>query len=116
MPRHSLAFVVAVVATAALGACGAEEDGGRAATEAMMLETCAPTAEPLEVEVCRCAFDAISERYDDEELERLDRRLRDEPDQLPADVQEAILDCTFDVLAPPPLPTTSTSAPVQDEG
>lgn len=116
MARHPLALVAAVVATAVLAACGDEQDGGRAATEAMMLETCAPTAEPLEVEVCRCAFEAVSEQYDDDALERLDRRLRDEPDQLPPDVQEAILDCTFDVLAPPALPTTSSTAPAQDEG
>jgi hypothetical protein len=120
MPRHSLALVAAVVATAVLAACGADPDGGplaTEATEAMMLETCAPTAEPLEVEVCRCAFEAVTEQYDAEELERLDRRLRDEPDQVPPEVQEAILDCTFEVLAPPAAPaTTTTSAPVEDEG
>jgi hypothetical protein len=99
-----------------LAACGGEEDLGRAATEAMVLETCAPGGEPLEVEICRCAFDAVVDTYDADELERLDRRLRDEPDQVPVEVQEAILDCTFEVLEPPAQPTTSTStAPEQDE-
>jgi hypothetical protein len=115
VPRLARAAPLLVVV--ALAACGDEEDLGRAATEAMVLETCAPSGEPLEVEICRCAFDAVVDTYDDEELERLDRRLRDEPDQVPVEVQEAILDCTFEVLEPPAQPTTSTSttAPEEDE-
>jgi hypothetical protein len=112
-----LARAVAAVAAAVTfaAACGDDEPFGRAATEAMVLETCAPSGEPLEVEICRCAFNAVADTYDAEELERLDRRLRDEPDQVPVEVQEAILDCTFDVLEPPAQPTTSTTAPEQDE-
>ena len=105
----------AVVLTAA--GCGDDEDFGRAATEAMVLETCAPSGEPLEVEICRCAFNAVAETHDADELERLDRRLRDEPDQVPVEVQAAILDCTYEVLEPPDQPgTTTTTIPEEDEG
>jgi len=114
-PRFAAAALVAGIV---LGACGDNGDYGRAATESMVLETCAPSGDPLEVEVCRCAYEAVTQNYDDAELERLDRRLRDEPDQLPADVQQAILDCTFDLLEPPPQPAgqTTTTPPSQDEG
>ena len=116
--RRRVLAAAAVATGLAVGACGDNDDFNRAATEAMVLETCAPSGEPLEVEVCRCAFATVTETYDDDALERLDRRLRDEPDQLPADVQEAVLDCAFEVLEPPPQPAgqTTTTPPNQDEG
>lgn len=66
----------------------------------MVLETCAPDRRPLEVEICRCALASVKEQYSPAELEQLDRRLRDDPDRVPADVQRAVLGCTFAVVAP----------------
>ena len=110
----ALAAITAVVVTAA--GCADDEPFDRAATEAMVLETCAPSGEPLEVEICRCAFNAVADTHDADELERLDQRLRDEPDLVPVEVQEAILDCTYEVLEPPDQPGTTTTAPEEDEG
>ena len=79
----------------------------------MVLETCAPGGDPVETEVCECAFDAVSERFDAAALDRLDRQLRDDPDTVPAAVQEAVLECGFDRVSPPttkPPETTSSSA------
>ncbi len=103
-----------LVAAAALfvGACGATDDGGSDATESMVLETCAPGSVPVEEDVCRCAFDELRDRFDDEALERLDRQVRDEPDTIPPEVQEVVLACGFEVVAPPttkPATTTTTA-------
>lgn len=79
----------------------------------MVLETCAPGGDPVETEVCECAYETVRERYDAEELERLDQQLRDDPDTVPADVQEAVLACAFDRVSPPttePPTTTTTTA------
>ena len=60
--------------------------------------------------MCRCAFDTIVEDLSAEQLERLDRNLRDDPETVPAEVTEAALDCAAEPLTPPtPRPTTPTS-------
>jgi hypothetical protein len=109
--RAVLLSAAVAVAVAGCGAGG--DDGGDAATEAMVLETCAPGQDdPIEVEVCECAFDELRERFDAEALEDLDRQLRDEPDTVPAAVREVVLDCAFGRVAPPTTkqPTTTSSA------
>jgi hypothetical protein len=110
--RRVLLGTVAAFATVA--ACGdTPEDGGAGATEAMVLETCAPGADPVETEVCQCAFSELQARFDAEELERLDRELLDDPDTVPPEVQEVVLACGFERVAPPTTkpPTATTSAP-----
>ena len=98
-----------------LAACGDADDGGEEAVRAMVLETCAPggeTADPIERDVCLCAYETLRDRLDPGELERLDRRVRDDPENVPAELQEAVLDCAFDVVAPaePKPSTTSTTS------
>lgn len=78
----------------------ADDAGSRGATDMMVLETCAPDRRPLEVEICRCALASVKEQYSPAALERLDRRLRDDPDRVPADIQRAVLECTFAAVAP----------------
>ena len=106
------------IATLAVAAgCGDPAPSDRAATEAVFLETCAPGGTPLEERVCRCAFEAIAEDLSAEQLERLDRNLRDDPDTVPAVVTEAALACAAEPLTPPtPRPTTPTTAPPADDG
>jgi len=108
--RHLL--VVAHLALAGLGviACGeTADDGGEGALEAMVLETCAPGADPVESDVCRCAYRELRDRLDAEELERLDRQLRDDPDTVPPEVQEVVLACGFEVVTPPTAKPSSTT-------
>jgi hypothetical protein len=110
-----------VVAAAALAGCGGAGDDGADATEALVLEACAPGRDPLEVQVCRCAYRELSERLDAEELEQIDQQLRDDPEDVPEVVQEAALACAFEPVAVPPPPTTTTStstttAPRQNRG
>lgn len=76
----------------------------------MVLETCAPGGDAVETRVCECAFDELSERFDADQLERLDRQLRDDPGTVPDAVQAAVLDCEFELIAPPPTPTTGRSS------
>ena len=81
----------------------------------MFLETCAPGEAPLEEDVCRCAFDRITEELSAAEFERLDRNLRDDPDTVPDVVTEAALACAAEPLTPPtPRPTTSTTEPTTE--
>ena len=96
----------------AAAACGVDSgDGATGAVEAMVLETCAPSRDPIESEVCQCALDELERRFDDAELEALDRQLRDDPETIPADVQEVVLDCGFERVSPPaPKPPESTSS------
>lgn len=83
------------------GCGGGGGDGGADAVESMVLETCAPGSDPVETEVCRCAYRAIEERYDSDALRDLDRRLRDDPETVTPEIREVVLDCAFDVVAPP---------------
>jgi hypothetical protein len=96
----------------AASACGTDtDDGGADAVEAMVLETCAPSRDPIEAEVCQCALDELQTRFDAHALEELDRQLRDDPDTIPPEVQEIVLDCGFDRVAPPaPKPEESTTS------
>lgn len=100
-----LLLLVALAATAT--ACGdGAEDGGADATRSMVLETCAPGGDPVEVEICRCAHDELAERYDADALADLDQDLRDDPETVPDAVEEIVLGCAFERVAPPPTPTT----------
>jgi hypothetical protein len=101
----TLTFVVAAAA------CGADtDDGGAGAVEAMVLETCAPSRDPIEAEVCQCALDELQIRFDADALEELDRQLRDDPETIPPEVQEIVLDCGFERVSPPaPKPEESTT-------
>lgn len=85
--------VLAVVAAAAVTAGCSDPSPDAAATFEVFLETCAPGRVPLEVRVCECAFERISESLDPGDLGDLDRRLRDDPDRLPAFVSRAVLEC-----------------------
>ena len=104
--------LAASVGAVVLAACANPDDADRAAIETMVMETCSPRADPIETQVCECAFEAISERFDAEALDRLDGQLRDDPDTVPAAVQEAVLACGFDRVSPPTTKpeTPSTSA------
>jgi hypothetical protein len=95
-------LVPAVAAAIALAAAGCGDDAvpDRAATERMFLETCAPGGEEAEEEVCRCAFERLTEDLSDDELEDLDRRVRGGPETLPVEVTEAALACAAELLEP----------------
>jgi hypothetical protein len=112
--RRSVRVALGLVAALAVASCADTDDGGDGATESMVLETCAPGDVPVEEDVCRCAFDTLTDRLDADELERLDQQLRDDPETVPPDVQAAVLECGFAVVAPPttkPPTPTSTSTP-----
>ena len=104
----------ALAAAATIAACGSTpEDGGPTAIEAMVLASCAPSGDPVETEVCECAYTELGERFDAEELERLDRELLDDPDTVPAEVREVALACGFERISPPttkpPVETSTTT-------
>ena len=114
MRRRVLLGALAALATTA--SCGSTpEDGGAGATEAMVLASCAPNGDPVETEVCECAYDELSDRFDADELERLDRELLDDPETVPAEVQEVALACGFERVSPPttkpPDVSSSSSTP-----
>jgi hypothetical protein len=111
--RRPVQLIALVALAAGAAACGDPSRTDRDVTEAIFLETCAPGGSPLEVEVCQCAFDRIVDDLDDDELERLDRNLRDEPDVVPPEVTEAALECAAEPLTPstPRSTTTSTTEP-----
>jgi hypothetical protein len=107
--RRAVPVAVALL----LAGCAGADDGATDATESMVLETCAPGTVPVEVQVCTCAYEELNRRLDAAELARLDRQLRDDPETVPAEVQAVVLECGFEVLAPPtttkPSTTTTTS-------
>ena len=96
--------------------CNDDAFTDRDATEAVFLETCAPGGTAVEVDVCRCAFERIVEDLEADELERLDRNLRDDPETIPAEVTEAAIECAAEPLTPPTARATSstTSTTVKD--
>ena len=103
-------LLATVLALSAAACDSASDDGDEGATEAMVLETCAPDRDPVELDVCECAFEELRDRFDDEALERLDRELLDDPDTVPPEVQEVVLACGFERVSPPTTkPPTSTS-------
>jgi hypothetical protein len=92
------------------GGCGDDPaDGGADATAAMVLETCAPGGDPVETEVCECAYRELTERFDDAQLEDLDRELRDDPETVPPEIRQVVLDCGFERVAPPTSKPAATS-------
>ena len=108
---HRRVLVAAAVLLTAAACESSSDDGDEGATEAMVLETCAPDRDPVELDVCECAFQELRDRFDDEALERLDRELRDDPDTVPPEVQEVVLACGFERVSPPTTkpPSTTTS-------
>jgi hypothetical protein len=99
-----------VLVAAGLAACGdSPEVGGAAAVRSMVLEACAPGGDAVQTDICTCAYDALADRFDGEALESLDRELRDDPETVPAAVQEAVLECSFEQVAPPTSKPTTTS-------
>lgn len=96
--RLWLAVAAAAALVVAAGCSDRPDD--RDATEQVFLETCAPGGTPLEEEVCRCAFKRITDGLSADELERLDRNLRDQPDTVPPEVTEAALGCAAQPLEP----------------
>jgi hypothetical protein len=110
--HRAVLLTVGLLGVALAGAaCGADAaDGGIEATEAMMLETCAPGADPREVELCRCAWDALVADLDADAIAELDRDVRDDPANVPPALQEAVLGCAFALVAPPPTKPVSTSS------
>jgi hypothetical protein len=105
------AITVAVALAASAGCTGSPEVGGAEAVRAMVLEACAPGGDAVQTDICSCAYDTLAERFDARALESLDRELRDDPETVPQPVQEAVLECTFEQVAPPTSkPTTTTSS------
>jgi len=101
-------LLIAVLGAAA--ACAEVDDGGAGATEAMVLETCAPGADPAEVAVCRCAYERLADQLDADALAELDRDARDDPETVPPLLQEAVLACLFERVAPPPTKAPATTS------
>ena len=94
--RRAVVGVPSVV----VAACG----GGAATTspaavQRMAMEACAPTGDLVEVAICRCAFDQVADTYAASDLARVDGDLLTGAD-VPAPVQEAVLDCVADAVRP----------------
>lgn len=98
-------LIVVLVAAAASAACGPPPIDSEA-TRAVFLETCAPGSRAVEVAVCECAYDRLAKELDDGELARLDRRLREDPDDRPSLLLDVTLECAGDLLEPSLPPTT----------
>ena len=108
---HRRVLLAAALLLSAAACESSSDDGEAGATEAMVLETCAPSRDPVELDVCECAYEALRERFDDEALERLDRELLDDPESVPPEVQEIVLACGFERVAPPTTkPSTTTTS------
>ena len=90
----------------AMAACSSDRLPTPDAIRALALESCAPGDTPIEVSICRCALDVVLAEHDLDSLIELDRRLRDGGARMPADVQEAVLSCLSNAVAPPALKPT----------
>ncbi|MBA2282273.1 MAG: hypothetical protein H0W25_13745 [Acidimicrobiia bacterium] len=99
-------LVIALAAVLGGSACAATDDAD--AVQSMVLETCAPDGDPPADPVCRCAYEALVERFGAGELERLDLQLQSDPGALPEEARQLVLDCAFDRVDPTP-PTTRPS-------
>jgi hypothetical protein len=114
--RPAVLLTAGLAGLAVLAACSAEADLDPGATEAVFLETCAPGGTEVEQDVCRCAFERITDGMDTDELRDLDRNLRDDPDTVPREITEAALVCAAEPLTPPtPKPTTTTTSTTEPE-
>ncbi len=116
MRRPVLSAFAVAVAISTTTACAEPPADNPAVTERIFLETCAPGRTPVEEQVCRCAFEAITADLSPSALERLDRNLRDDPETVPAEVAAAALDCAAVPLTPPTVAVpSSTTAKPEDE-
>lgn len=115
MRRRDLSAVVLAVAIST-AACAEPPADNPAVTERIFLETCAPGRTPVEEQVCRCAFEAITADLSASALERLDRNLRDDPETVPPEVAAAALDCAAAPLTPPTVavPSSTTTKPEEE--
>jgi hypothetical protein len=112
---HRRVLLILVAALAAAGCADSGPRTDRADTLRMFLETCAPGGDPEERSVCRCAFDRLGDDLSDEELGDIDRSVRGEPEELPAEVVEAALACAAEPLTPPTPPQVTTTTVDPDE-
>lgn len=102
------ALVVLLVACG--GGGGDEYDGD---FEAGFLESCNAAVGEGQEAVCQCTYDRLRESVPFERAERLDRRLREDPESaLPDDVAQLISTCVaFSVPSSISTTTSSTTAP-----
>jgi hypothetical protein len=88
------------------GGGGGEYDGD---FEAGFLEACNAAVGDGKGAVCQCTYDQLRDTVPFERAERLDRRLRDDPESvLPDDVADLIAGCVAHSV-PPSIATTTTS-------
>lgn len=104
-PLPALGLVLALLA-----ACGGGgTDDYDADFEAGFLSTCETAVGADQEAVCQCTYDRLVETVPYERAERIDRRLRDDPEApLPDDIADLIAGCVaFSV--PPSISTTTSS-------
>ena len=117
MRQRDLSAVALAFAISTAAACTEPPADNPAVTERIFLETCAPGRTPVEEQVCRCAFEAITADLSASALERLDRNLRDDPETVPPEVAAAALDCAAAPLTPPTVavPSSTTTTKPEEE-
>jgi hypothetical protein len=88
------------------GGGGGEYDGD---FETGFLDACNAAVGEGKEEVCQCTYDRLRDTVPFERAERLDRRLREDPESvLPDDVADLIAGCVAGSV-PPSIATTTTS-------
>jgi hypothetical protein len=110
IPTRLASLVLGPLAVVALAAgCGGEGGSGYDGDfEAGFLRTC-EAATGNDEALCQCTYDRLESSVPFERAERLDRRLRDDPESaLPDDVADLIAGCVAGAV-PPTIATTTTS-------
>jgi len=105
--RLSPVLLGTLVLLAACGGGGGSEYGGD--FETGFVGSCEAAVGDGQEAVCQCAYDRLEQTVPFERAERLDRRLRDDPESpLPDDVAALIAGCVAGAV-PPSIVTTTTS-------
>lgn len=114
MRRLLILFVAGAVGLAGCG--GSEEAGYDGDFHDSFMASCIAAVGPDAEAVCQCTFDRMVEFVPFERAQRLDRRLRDDPENpLPDDIAELISGCVAETV-PPTIATTTTSTTAPEGG
>jgi hypothetical protein len=106
-------LVLLVAGALVLSGCGgSDEQGYDGDFEQGFLEVCEAAVPAEDRGVCQCTYDKMADTVPFERAERIDNRLRDDPEAaLPDDIAELFADCVAGSVPPTIATTTSSTEP-----